>query len=180
VIRRSFCVVLLAAGAAVSAARADSARIPPGWKACTNRVLGYSIAHPPRWYTTQLNPRTACIYFEPKPFRIPPNSDFTGTALEVLATQQSYKGLLRSMTDPMYARVRLRRNLVIGGLHATLLETVATGEGLLSRGTVTYAYVLDRKTNPAFIVQTTRARGTDWAARKRIADRAVRSLRFRG
>jgi hypothetical protein len=176
VIRRSLIVVHLAA--ALASATPGSAGVPPGWKVCTNRVLGYSIAYPPGWYTTQLNPRTACIYFEPTPFRVPPNSDFTGTALEVLPTQQSYKGLLRSMTDPMYARARLRRNLVIGGLRATLLETVATGSGLLSRGTVTYAYVLDRRDRPAFIVQSTRARGSNWPARKRIVDRAVRSLRF--
>lgn len=175
-IRRSLIVVHLAA--ALASATPGSAGVPPGWKVCTNRVLGYSIAYPPAWYTTQLNPAGACAYFDPTPFRIPRNSDFTGTALEVQPADVSYKVALRSMTDPMYQRVRLRRSLVIGGRHATLLETTATGEGYFSRGTEQYSYVLDRGRKAAFVVQTTRAGGTNWTARKRIVDRAVRSLRF--
>jgi hypothetical protein len=154
------------------------AAAPAGWKVCTNRALGFSIAYPSGWYTTQLNPAGACIYFEPKPFRIPPSSDFTGTALEVLPTQQLYAGLLRTLTDPRFSRAVLRKNLSLRGRQAVRLESVATGEGLLDRGTRTYAYVLDRGRRPAFIVQTTRARGSSWAARKRVVDRAVRTLRF--
>ena len=154
------------------------AAAPAGWKVCTNRALGFSIAYPSGWYTTQLNPAGACIYFEPKPFRIPPNSDFTGTSLEVLPTQQAYAGLLRTLTDPRFSRAVLRKNLSLRGRRAVRLESVATGEGLLDRGTRTYAYVLDRGRRPAFIVQTTRARGSSWAARKRVVDRAVRTLRF--
>src|SRR3712207_9256856 len=43
----------------------------------------FSIAYPARWHTARLTAAGACLFFEPKPFRIPPNSDFTGTALEV-------------------------------------------------------------------------------------------------
>jgi hypothetical protein len=152
--------------------------VPPGWKVCSNRVLGFSIAYPVRWYTTQLMPAGACIFFEPRPFRIPPNSDFTGTALEVQPTQQSYAAVVRGLTDRRFARVVFRANVSVAAGRGLRLETVATGAGLLGRGTRTYLYVINRPRRPAFIVQTTRARGSDWAARKRILDRAVRSLRF--
>jgi hypothetical protein len=164
----------------VSAGASGAARIgvPAGWKVCTNRTLGFSIAYPTGWHTARLRPAGACLYFEPKPFRIPPNSDFTGTALEVLPTQQSYAGLLRTLTDRRFSRVQARSRTTLAGRPATRLETIATGAGLLARGTRTYAYVIDRGRRPAFIVQTTRAEPAGWAARKRILDRAVRTLRF--
>jgi hypothetical protein len=167
------CLVL-----ALAASGPAGAKAPAGWNTCTNRTLGFSIAYPGTWHTARLNPAGACLYFEPKPFRIPPNSDFTGTALEVLPSQQSYAGLLRTLTDRRFARVRSRSRTSVAGQPATRLETVATGEGLLSRGTRTYAYVIDRGRRPAFIVQTTRVGSASWAARKRILDRAVRTLRF--
>jgi hypothetical protein len=153
--------------------------VPAGWKVCSNRVLGFSVAYPARWHTTQLSPAGACLFFEPRRFRIPPNSDFTGTALEVQPTQQSYAGVVRTLTDRRFARVVFRANVAVPAGRGIRLETVATGAGLLGRGTRTYAYVINRPRRPAFIVQTTRAPGSDWAARKRILDRAVRSLRFR-
>jgi hypothetical protein len=164
--------------ASLAATGSVHASVPAGWNVCTNRALGFSIAYPPRWHTARLSQAGACLYFEPKPFRIPPNSDFTGTALEVLPTQQSYAGLVRTLTDPTFSRIHSRRRTTVAGRPATRLETVATGEGLLSRGTRTYAYVIDRGRRPAFIVQTTRAAGASWPARKRILDRAVRTLRF--
>jgi hypothetical protein len=160
------------------ASSAGHAGVPAGWKVCTNRALGFSIAYPSRWYTTQLSAAGACMYFEPRPFRIPPNSDFTGTALEVLPTQQSYAGLVRTLTDRRFSRVVRRANVSFREYRAVRLESVATGEGLLERGTRTYAYVLDRGRKPAFIVQTTRAPGGEWATRKRVVDRAVRTLRL--
>jgi hypothetical protein len=96
----------------------------------------------------------------------------------VLPTQQSYAGLVRTLTDRRFSRVVGRTNVSLRGHRAVRLESVATGEGLLERGTRTFAYVLDRGRKPAFIVQTTRARGGEWATRKRVVDRAVRTLRF--
>jgi hypothetical protein len=169
-------VPLVAALAAVSGE--SRASVPAGWKVCTNRALGFSIAYPPHWHTARLTPAGACLYFEPKPFRIPPNSDFTGTALEVQPTQQSYAGLVRTLTDRRFSRVHARGRATVAGRPATRLETVATGAGLLERGTRTYAYVIDRSRKPAFVVQTTRSARANWPARKRILDRAVRTLRF--
>jgi hypothetical protein len=176
--RRGLTGAVIAGVSLLVASSAGHAGVPAGWKLCTNRAFGFSIAYPSSWYTTQLNPAGACIYFEPGPFRIPPNSDFTGTALEVLPTQQSYAGLVRTLTDRRFSRIVGRTNVSLRGYRAVRLESVATGEALLERGTRTYAYVLDRGRKPAFIVQTTRARRGEWAIRKRVVDRAVRTLRF--
>jgi len=176
--RRPLAILVASLVVPLAAAPHAAAAVPTGWKTCTNRALGFSIAYPARWHTARLTAAGACLFFEPKPFRIPPNSDFTGTALEVQPTQQSYAGLIRTLSDPRFSRVQSRRRATVAGRPATRLETVATGAGLLNRGTRTYAYVIDRGRKPAFVVQTTRAAGASWPARKRIVDRAVRTLRF--
>jgi hypothetical protein len=159
---------------------AASTRAPATWNACTNGAFGFTIEYPPEWHTTPV-PRGGgeCLFFEPEPFEIPEDSDFTGTAIEVLPAQESYANVVAGLTDERFARVLARSETTIAGRDAVRIEAEATGEGLLDAGTRTYAYVIDRG-GRALIVQTTEAAGTDFGERKRVLDRAARSLRFAG
>ena len=177
-------VVFVAALALGACAAGDddaaSTQAPVSWIPCSNGAFGFTIDYPPDWHTTPVRGKGGeCLFFEPEPFEIPANSDFTGTAIEVLPAQESYANVVATMTDERFARVLARSETTIAGRAAVRVEAEATGEGLLDAGTRTYAYVVDRD-GQAFIVQTTEARGTDFAARKRILDRAAESVQFAG
>jgi hypothetical protein len=141
------------------------------WVRCRNDDLGYSIAHPPDWHEEH------CAFFDPEPFEVPENSDFYGVAMEVQVAQDSFRNIVRGLTDPRFARVVSRQDLSVNGRPGVLVETEATGEGLFERGYRIYAYVLDLDGRPPVIVQATRGPGEAWGGRKEIADLAVTSLR---
>ena len=143
------------------------------WPRCRSDALGYSIAYPTGWHHDR-----SCALFDPRPFTVPQNSDFYGTALEVQVAQDSWENVVRGLTDERFARTLSRRDLRVGGKRTALLEVEATGEGLYERGYALYAYVVDADPRPPVIVQATRRPGAAWGERKRVADRAVRSLRL--
>jgi hypothetical protein len=142
------------------------------WPRCESAALGYSIAYPPGWHRDR-----NCAFFDPKPFTVPENSDFYGAALEVQVAQDSWENVVRGLTDERFGRTINRRELQVNGRRAVLAEVEATGQGLYERGYTTYAYVVDVAGRAPVIVQATRRPGTVWGTRKRVADRAVRSLR---
>ena len=163
------------ASAATGADASDAAASP--WRRCTNSHFGFSIGYPAGWHTARLGPARTCLYFDPRRVTIPRDSDFTGAAIEVLpAAQQPFAYVVKGTADKRFARVVARRATRLAGRRAVMLETVATGEGLYARGTEARTYVIDRA-GDAFIVQTTSV-GGDFAARKAVLDRAVRTLRF--
>jgi hypothetical protein len=143
------------------------------WPRCNNVRLGYSIAYPPGWHHDR-----RCAFFDPKPFTVPENSDFYGTALEVQVAQDSFENVVEGLTDGRFARTISRRDLTVGGRRAVLAEVEASGEGLYERGYGLYAYVVDLGERPPIIVQATRQPSEAWGNRKQVADRAVRSVRL--
>ena len=155
-----------------SSVEADAPRPVRPWPRCESAALGYSIAYPRGWQ----HDRT-CAFFDPEPFTVPENSDFYGAALEVQVAQDSWANVVRGLTDQRFARVISRRDVRLNGRPAVLVEIEATGAGLYERGYRMYAYVVDVPGRPPVIVQATRRPGTEWAGRKAVADRAVRSLR---
>jgi hypothetical protein len=142
------------------------------WPRCENTALGYSIAYPPGWHHER-----NCAFFDPEPFTVPENSDFYGAALEVQVAQDSWANVVGGLTDARFARTVSRRELRVNGRRAVLAEVEATGAGLFERGYRLYAYVVDVPGRSPVIVQATRRPGAEWAGRKAVADRAVRSLR---
>ncbi len=155
---------------------AESAR--SGWNVCSNPELGFSIEYPPGWYTTHLEPRTACLFFDERPFTVPPASELLGNGLAVLPqAQQPFEDVVTGYTDKRFARVLAREDTEVAGLRAVRLETEATGEGLADRGTLETSYVVERD-GSAWIVQTSSAPGRDYEARQEILDRAAATLRF--
>lgn len=156
-----------------SSVEAEQPRRVVPWQRCSNPTLGYSIAYPPSWHRDR-----NCAFFDPEPFTVPENSDFHGTALEVQVAQDSWENVVRGLTDPRFARTVSRREVSIGGRPAALVEVEATGEGLFERGYGIYAYVIAVPARPPIVVQATRPAGADWGNRKRVADRAARSLRL--
>ena len=163
---------LVAVGGETEIAAGSPRKVAP-WPRCANRTLGYSIAFPRGWHRDR-----NCAFFDPKPFTVPENSDFYGTALEVQVAQDSWSNVVRGLTDRRYARTISRRQLRVNGRRAVRVEVEALGTGLYERGYRLYAYVLDVRGRPPVTVQATRQPGSAWAGRRSIADRAVGTLRI--
>ena len=174
-----FLVATVAAGAVLvlvegeSDVQADAPRKVVPWPRCRNDTLGQSIAYPTGWHH-----HASCAFFDPKPFSVPENSDFYGTALEVQVAQDTWENVVRGLTDEQFARTIERRDVRVNGRRAALVEVEATGEGLYERGYSLYAYVVDVPGRPPIVVQATRRPGEAWGGRKAVADRAVHSLRL--
>lgn len=140
-------------------------------KLCVNRELGFAVAYPAAWYTAR-----TCTFFDPEPFQVPANSDFTGTALELDAAEASPAVVVSGIVSPDFTSARRQTHATAAGRSATRFEVTSNGNGLLDAGTRIYGYVIDRGTTPPLVVQTTARRGKP--LRRDVVDRAVRSLRL--
>jgi hypothetical protein len=148
------------------------------WIECRNERQGYSISYPKGWYTDALTAEGECAFFDPEPFEIVADSEFPPTALEAHEVEPGtpYEDVVDALADPMFETVRLREDTEVAGLPAVLLETVATGEGLYDKGTVTYGYLIDGPR--PFLVKTTIFPGDDADEAMTIVDDAAGTLRF--
>ena len=107
---------------------------------------------------------------------VPENSDFSGAALEVSTTQQSFDDTLAGLIDTRFARTELREQVNVGGRRAFRLELVASGEGLEERDTRTYGYLIARGSGPPILVKTTAPPGEELEHRA-VVDHAAATLR---
>jgi hypothetical protein len=188
--------VLLLAGCG-SAAEPESAGTPSGafsesmpiptetalaWTECVNSSEGYAISYPSSWHTATLTPEDECAFFHPEPFEIVEGSEYPVTALEAhwLEKERSFAQALDELTDPMFARTISREGYSEAHFAGVVLETEATGAGLLDAGTRAYGYVLNVN-GRAFLVQTTELPGSDnpeYDKSKLVVNGAVGTLRF--
>ena len=142
---------------------------------CVDSTAGYDVQYPADWNTA--NGELSCRFFEPEPFTVPPNSDFGGTALEVLPQQQPFDEALASLIDTRFAKTNVRQEVTVGGHRGFRLELVATGEGLNSKGTRTYGYLLRTETSGAIVIQTTAQPGAT-IRHQSVVDHAASTVAF--
>jgi hypothetical protein len=153
----------------------DSQDLELEWSHCVDTAGGYDVQYPSGWSTA--TGELACRFFEPEPFTVPPDSDFGGTALEVLPQEQPFDEALASLIDTRYAKTDVRQQVTVGGHRGFRLELVSTGEGLNSEGTRTYGYLLRRDSGGAIVIQTTAQPGESLRDRS-VVDHAASTLVF--
>jgi hypothetical protein len=177
-------VVLVLAGGVGGVLLADEdgddssseATLPQGWALCSNTARGFAIGYPAHWYTDEVSDDESCEYFDPDPFEIPPQSDFSGTALEIDPASERYGTVVDGLVDRRFARVLSRRETTVEGRRAVRIETEATGQGLEDRGVKVTTWVVDRE-GGALLVRTTGFPGKgDYASRQATLDRAIETL----
>ena len=153
----------------------DSQDLEQEWSHCVDGSAGYDVQYPADW--SAATGELSCRFFEPEPFTVPRNSDFGGTALEVLPQDQPFDEVLAALIDTRYARTEARQEVTVGGHRGFRLELVATGEGLDAEGTRTYGYVLRTDGGRAIIVQTTAQPGAPVRHRP-VVDHAASTIAF--
>jgi hypothetical protein len=177
-------VVLVLAGGVAGFLLADEegddssseATLPQGWALCSNTARGFAIGYPAHWYTDEVSDDESCEYFDPDPFEIPPQSDFSGTALEIDPGGERYGTVVDGLVDRRFARVLARRETTVEGRRAARIETEATGQGFEDRGVKVTTWVVDRE-GGALLVRTTGFPGKgDYPSRQATLDRAIETL----
>lgn len=131
---------------------------PVTWNTCTNPIQGFSIDYPAAWHTDHPAPELACFFFDPRRFEVPGDSDFTGTALEVVLATADWD-------------FRSRTRVTLGDREAIRFEA------LREEGLVVYGYVIEAGARTISVV-TTANRGVDYSAWRQIVDKAAGTLRF--
>jgi hypothetical protein len=178
-------VVWEASRATAPAPKQTATDVPEGWERCTNAALGYSIAYPGDWYTTDVfdgrsDPSYACMWFSPKPFGPDGNlvSEGWGYPLEV-REGGPFSVLPEQELSPDSFRVLFREHLRVGGHHALRLEYETLNDVAGENG-LHYEYVIQLDPEWTLIVHTTATRGVVgvYAENKVVVDRAVDTLRF--
>jgi hypothetical protein len=177
------CVVLVIAGGVAGYLLADDdpsseASLPDGWALCSNAARGFVIGFPGRWHTDEVAEEESCEYFDPDPFDVRPQTDFSGTALEIDPGGEDYETVVDGLVDRRFSRVFARRETTVLGRPAVRVETEATGAGFEDRGVKVTTWVVDRD-GAAFAVRTTGFPGRgDYPARQATLDRAIETLAF--
>jgi hypothetical protein len=159
--------------------------IPEGWEKCTNTPLGYSIAYPGDWHTTDVfdgatDPASACQWFSPDPFGPRGNvvSEGWGYPLEV-ATRGPFDRVREQELDPEIADVIVEEDLFVEGHRAVRVE-YETLIDLIGEPGLHYEYLIELDAETTLIVHTTETRGVAgvYAENKVVLDRAVDTLQF--
>jgi hypothetical protein len=152
--------------------------LPQGWALCSNHDRGFAIGFPARLHTDEVADHESCEYFDPDPFDVPPQSDFSGTALEIDPGGEDYQVVVDGLVDRRFARVLARKETTVLGRPAVRIETEATGQGFEDRGVKLTTWVVDRD-GAAFVVRTTGFPGKgDYETRQGTLDRAIETLAF--
>jgi hypothetical protein len=156
----------------------EAAEPESAWSTCRNAIHGFEIDYPRGWHTDSLRTADDCEAFHPEPFELIEGTDCCPWALEAGPAGESFERVVASLEDPMFSRVVSRDDRRVDGRAAVRLELESTGEGLFDRGTLVYAYVIDREPE-AFIVQTTALPGEEaYPEWKQVVDKAVVRLRL--
>lgn len=185
-------VVALVAVAIVRAMRPDAVPLPPGggptadWTRCSNVEVGYTMAYPNTWHTTDVfmgeqSAANACMWFSPTPFGPDGNvvSEGWGYPLEVAARAVPFDQQLPQTIDPEAAQVITQQELVVDGHRAVRLEYETLIDVVAEPG-LHYEYLIELDADTSLVVHTTEVRGIegDYEENRRVVDLAVGTLRF--
>ena len=173
--------------------QAPTRTLPPGgptadWQRCVNEELGYTMAYPNGWHTTDVfmgeqDPANACMWFSPAPFGPDGNvvAEGWGYPLEVASRATPLEQLLSQTIDPGIARVLTQEELVVDGYRAIRIE-YETLVDVLGEPGLHYEYLIEVDENTTLIVHTTETRGVegDYEENRTVVDHAVGTLHFLG
>ena len=159
--------------------------MPDGWVRCTNTAVGYSIAYPGEWFTTdvfdgQADRANACMWFSATPFGPEGNvvAEGWGYPLEVTIGGRFDPELLEVL-DPELTQIVEQEALEVEGhrVHRIEYETL---NDVVAGPELHYQYLVSLDPRTTLIVHTTDARGIagDYDENKTVVDDAVDTLRF--
>ncbi|MDQ6937023.1 MAG: hypothetical protein M3140_04825 [Actinomycetota bacterium] len=153
------------------------ARDPAATKTCTSPAAGYSVGYPATWFTVGDGP-VPCRFFDPRPFRLPADTEVTGLSIVAEMVPVSFDEIVPPAPDQGDPRVLDRREERLTGRRALRIDTRTTGGGLLPARGHRVTWYLDAGAG-TFVATTTAAdTGESSATPVDVLDRMVASLRL--
>ena len=160
--------------------------LPDGWERCENDIVGYSIAYPADWFTTDVlngeqDPRNACQWFDTTPFDESGNVVSEGFAypLEVGVRTAGLDDVLVDETTGG-VQVLMTEDTTVDGRRAVRLEVEFGDSPIVPAGTRLYEYLIELTPESTMRVFTADQTGIAGAydENRGIVDSAVSTLRF--
>lgn len=133
-----------------------------------------SVGYPPEWFA-ELGDRWACRYFDPAPFVVHPATDDFRWSVTVQLADAPADVVLDRMLRASGAVVT--RPTQVGGLPATVLDVVESGEGLLPAGFRRRAYVVRTSGRAVLILGAAAPPGPGVVLHRRAVDRIAEQVR---
>lgn len=140
--------------------------------ACTNEASGYRVQYPADWYTNKGDPTEPCSFFHSEPFEVPEGTEFLDVG--ALVGREPVPFDVVAGEDPSRT-VLEEEETEIAGNRAVRLESEATGEGLLDRGTRFYEVIVEVD-GESLIVSTFDLGDLDYERNKEVVDEIAAGL----
>ncbi|MEC4818238.1 MAG: S-layer homology domain-containing protein [Scytonema sp. PMC 1069.18] len=140
---------------------------------CTNDQIGYAVSYPNNWQTNSGEVVNQCEVFDSESIQLEPYTEDFDEAVYFDLEKVSFDRLANP--DSRSANVISRREITIDGRQAVVIETEATGFGLLPEGRLSYKYVIDFG-DRTLVATTYDVPNQDYQRNKQVLDRMVDSL----
>lgn len=145
---------------------------------CENQADGYAVSYPADWYANEavadpgpgLDPVPACLMFGPQSFEVRPNSGAPPGATIVFQRVPE--------APPVMGRLVQSEEVTIDGRPARVREFEAAPPYSLPAGSLVYQYLIELDDGDVLLVGTHSAHEGDYAERRDVLDRMMRTLDF--
>lgn len=115
----------------------------PDTKTCRAAAAGYSISYPADWHTNSGEVDEPCHWFDAKPVALRPATDVVDVAVHVQLVDARLREHVQRVTSSPASEVLRREDRSVGEHPAVAVETKATEQALVPKGTRIYSYLID-------------------------------------
>lgn len=145
----------------------------PATKACTNKLLGYSVDYPASWSVRGSDAAGPCQFFNPTPFEVPAAAEVS-VAINIYQMEVDFNTLTGQFSDPGLYNVSLMKELTVAGNRAVRVR-YRSGDQSPNPGADNYEIVVEHDTNT--LVLTAHAPfSADFRATRRVLNAMAASL----
>lgn len=156
----------------------DAAATPGGDVELTQSCgseLGYSIDYPEGWHSNEGTTVPDCTLFDPHPISVEEGTQLPiDIAVSIRLEPVEAETILEADET---VEETAREETEVAQRRAWIVETVATGSGLLAEGTASYRYIIDLDAE-TLIVETYDEGAMDFEEKRDLLDEMVRTMSF--
>ena len=149
-------------------------------KLCSNTAYSYSVSYPKDWFTTYNDKYQECIYFAPYSFVVPlyVEHDIVPIHIEPVPPEE-WQSLVKLYENPNdFQNVVSSKNTEINGRAVKEIDSIATGNGFVTRGFVKKSYLIFDSQTPLLIYYQQLSAAEDIAGMENVLKDIVQSLKY--
>jgi len=151
---------------------------PSGTASCVAAERGYELDFPQSWFSNDAGIAEPCRFFHPEPFTVIPRTEAPGLAISVRLNPVSFDEVTPPPEGPSSVEVVERRTTTINGRSSVRVETLATGQALLPRGTRAVSWFVDASDGTLVATTSEAASAGRYQDNVEVLDRMMHSLQI--